>query len=69
MKAGVLAMDEVLRLLSTKRGLLSLAGFALLWLAVLYYGVIPAARLFSGASDSGLADLILPEFGLMGWQQ
>jgi len=69
MKVGVLAMDEVLRLLSTKRGLLSLAGFALLWLAVLYYGVMPAARLFSGASESGLADLILPEFGLVGWQQ
>ena len=69
MKVFVLAMDEVLRLLSTKRGLLSLAGFALLWLAVLYYGVMPASRLFSGASESGIADLILSEFGLVGWQQ
>ena len=69
MKILVLAIDEVLRLLSTRRGLLSLAGFALLWTAVLYYGVMPAARLFTGATDSGLADMILPEMGLVGWQQ
>lgn len=69
MKVLVLARDEVLRLLSTRRGLLSLAGFGFIWLAVLAYGVIPAARWFDGATQSGLADAILPEFGLLGWQQ
>ncbi|MFK7858688.1 MAG: ABC transporter permease subunit [Granulosicoccus sp.] len=66
MKLIVIAIDEVLRLFSTRRGFLSLTGFCLIWLAVLHYGVMPAARLFSGASESGLADLILPEIGLSG---
>lgn len=66
MKLIVIATDEVLRLFSTRRGLLSLTGFCLIWLAVLIYGVMPAARFFSGASESGLADLILPELGLSG---
>lgn len=68
MKLIVIAMDEVLRLFSTRRGLLSLTGFCLIWLFVLIYGVMPAARFFSGASESGLAELLLPEFGLSGWQ-
>lgn len=66
MKLIVIAINEVIRLFSTRRGLLSLIGFCLLWLAVLIYGVIPAARFFSGASESGLADLILPQLGLSG---
>ena len=63
MRALVLAQDEVLRLLSTRRGLFSLAGFFLVWIAILIYGVIPAANLFSGASESGLLQLALDYFG------
>ncbi|MFK8083857.1 MAG: ABC transporter permease subunit [Granulosicoccus sp.] len=66
MKLIVIATDEVLRLFSTRRGFLSITGFCLIWLAVLHYGVMPAARLFSGAAESGLADMILPEIGLSG---
>ena len=60
----VLASDEVLRLLSTKRGLLSMIGFCLVWVAVLIYGVMPAARLVSGASESGLLDLLMDQYRL-----
>ena len=69
MKLLILANDEVLRLLSTRRGLLSLAGFALIWLAVLSYGVMPAARLFSGANEAGYSDSVLGQLGLQAWQQ
>ena len=69
MKLLILANDEVLRLLSTRRGLLSLLGFCLIWLAVLSYGVMPAARLFSGASESGFSDGLLAQLGLQAWQQ
>jgi len=68
MKALLLARDEVLRLLSTRRGLLSLVGFSLIWTAVLAYGVIPAAKLFSGASQAGLVDLLASGFGLVALQ-
>ncbi|MBX2882938.1 MAG: ABC transporter permease [Granulosicoccus sp.] len=68
-RVWLLAVDEVMRLLSTRRGLLSLLGFALLWVAVMYYGILPAASWFSGASETGLSDLILPRFGLEAWQK
>ena len=64
MKILVLAMDEVLRLFSTKRGLLSLIGFGLIWAAVLMYGVLPAARFVTGASQSGLMDFLMERFSL-----
>lgn len=60
MKLIVLAIDEVLRLFSTKRGLLSIIGFSLIWLAVMMYGVLPTAQVFQGASESGLLELLLP---------
>jgi len=68
MKLIVIAQDEVLRLFSTKRGLLSIVGFCLIWLAVLIYGVMPAAQFFGGLAESGLAELLLPEFGSSGLQ-
>ena len=64
MKILVLAMDEVLRLFSTKRGLLSLIGFGLIWAVVLMYGVLPAARFVTGASQSGLMDFLMEQFNL-----
>ena len=60
MKLPVLAIDEVQRLFSTRRGLLSLLGFCLIWAAVLMYAVLPASRFFKGASESGLLELLSP---------
>lgn len=60
MKLILLAIDEVLRLFSTRRGLLSIIGFSLIWLAVMMYGVLPTAQVFQGASESGLLELLLP---------
>ncbi len=62
MKLLVLAGDEVLRLLTTKRGLLSIVGFVFVWAAVLIYGIVPAARFYRDASESGILDLLLPDF-------
>ena len=69
MRILLLAQDEILRLLSTKRGLISLLGFLLLWIAVLKYGILPAAAFFAGANESGLAEILLPRLGLEAWQQ
>ncbi|NND91814.1 MAG: ABC transporter permease subunit [Granulosicoccus sp.] len=68
MRVLLVARDEVLRLLSTRRGLLALLGFLLIWAAVLNYGILPAARFFTGASESGLSELVLPRLGLSEWQ-
>ena len=69
MRLLVLAQDEIGRLLSTKRGILSLLGFLLIWIAVLNYGILPAAAFFVGANDSGLAEILLPRLGLEAWRQ
>lgn len=66
---GWLAWDEVTRLLSTRRGMLSMLGFLLLWLAILNYGILPAATMFAGGRESGLNDILLPSLGLSAWQQ
>lgn len=68
MKVFVMAVDEVMRLLSTKRGYLSLGGFALIWVAVLIYGVLPASRFLGQASDSGLVDIIPSDMGVSSLQ-
>lgn len=69
MRTLAIAQDEILRLLSTRRGLLSLLGFSLIWAAVLSYGVLPAAAFFAGANESGLSEILLPRLGLTAWQQ
>ncbi len=69
MRLVALAQDELLRLLSTKRGMVSLIGFLLIWIAVLNYGILPAAAFFVGASDSGLTEVLLPRLGLEAWRQ
>lgn len=69
MRTLAIAQDEILRLLSTRRGLLSLLGFALIWAGVLSYGVLPAAAFFVGANESGLSEILLPRLGLTAWQQ
>lgn len=68
MKVIVLAVDELMRLLSTRRGYLSLGGFALIWAAVLLYGVLPASRFLGQASDSGLVDLIPEDMSMSSLQ-
>ena len=69
MRVFVIARDEVLRLLSTRRGIFSLLGFLLLWVAVINYAILPAASYFAGANESGLSEALLPRFGLTAWQQ
>lgn len=69
MRIIVLAQDEILRLLSTRRGIISLVGFLLVWIAVLNYVVLPAAAFFAGADKSGLTQVLLPRLGLEAWKQ
>jgi len=69
MRILVLAQDEIARLLSTRRGIVSLLGFLLIWIAVLNYGILPAAAFFTGANESGLSEILLPRLGLEAWQQ
>jgi len=64
MRILVLAQDEVLRLLSTRRGLIALVGFLLIWVAVLRYGILPAAALFGDAQLSGLVEYVLSWLGM-----
>ncbi len=65
----ILAQDEILRLVSTRRGIIALAGFLLVWIAVLNYLILPAAAFFVGASDAGIAEVLLARLGLEAWQQ
>jgi ABC-type transport system involved in multi-copper enzyme maturation permease subunit len=69
MRIIVLAQDEILRLLSTRRGIVSLSGFLFVWIAVLNYVILPAAAFFVGAGNSGLTQVLLPRLGLEAWQQ
>lgn len=64
MKVLVLAQDEVLRLFSTRRGIISIVGYCLIWIGVLIYGIMPAAQFINGAVDSGLAEILLPKVGM-----
>jgi Cu-processing system permease protein len=64
MRILVLAQDEVLRLLSTRRGLIALVGFLLIWIAVLRYGILPVAALIDDAQLSGLVEIILSGLGI-----
>ncbi len=57
-----------MRLLATRRGLISLFGFLLIWVAVLNYGILPAAALFVDASRSGIVEVLLPRLGLEAWE-
>lgn len=62
MKVLVMAGDEVLRLLTTRRGLLSIVGFVFIWAAVLIYFIVPAAEFYRNASDSGILEVLFPDF-------
>jgi len=62
MRIWLLAQDEVIRFLSTRRGLFALLGFSLIWLALLYYAILPAAAVFADPSNSVLVRLLLSGF-------
>jgi ABC-type transport system involved in multi-copper enzyme maturation permease subunit len=64
MRILVLAQDEVMRLLSTRRGLIALVGFLLIWVAVLRYGILPAAALFGDSQLSALIESMLSWIGM-----
>lgn len=68
MRILVLAQDEVMRLFSTRRGLVALFGFLLIWVAVLYYGILPAAALLQDAAQSGILEFLFPRLGLQAWE-
>lgn len=64
MKMLLLAQDEILRLLSTVRGIVAIGGFALLWFAILSYGILPAAAMVQDVRVSGLVAVLLSWPGL-----
>lgn len=68
-RIAILAQDEPLRLLSTRRGLVSLIGFLLIWVALLNYVIFPAADIFNNARDSGLLEFLLPRLNMQAWDQ
>ncbi len=67
MRIVLLAADEVRRSLASRRGLLSVLGFALLWALVLWYVVRPAA-LLDGREGGGGGDLLLAVAERFGFQ-
>ena len=69
MRIVVLAQEEILRLLSTRRGMISLMGFLVIWACVLNYAILPAAAFLSGVSTSGVVELLLPWLGIEAWRQ
>lgn len=62
----LIAWKEFGRLVATRRGLVTLAGFALIWLFILFYAVIPVTGWLARSAESGLADLVLRPLGLHG---
>lgn len=62
----VIARSELGRLLATRRGLISLIAFALIWAFILLYAIVPVTRWLEQSTDSGLAELVLEPLGLRG---
>jgi len=62
----IIALGELGRLVATRRGLLTLSGFGLIWAFILFYAVVPVTRWLARSVDSGLADLVLEPLGLRG---
>lgn len=57
----ILARAEVQRFVGSRRGLVSLLAFCLLWYAALTWFVLPAGRLAAGSSGVGL-DVLLDDY-------
>jgi len=64
MSIPVIALAETGKLLASRRGLLSIVGFLLLWALVLRYAILPAGRLLELPDSGGLVALLLDRFGL-----
>ncbi len=65
MRILVLARAEVQRFVGSRRGLVSLLAFCLLWYAALTWFVLPAGRLASGGAGAGI-DVLLDEYLSLG---
>jgi hypothetical protein len=61
MRVRLLARAEIQRFVGSKRGLVSLVAFCLLWYGALTWFVLPAGRLASGGAGVGL-DVMLDEY-------
>lgn len=64
MKVLVIALAESGKLLASRRGLLSIVAFLLLWALVLRYAILPAGRLLELPDSGGLVAVLLERFGL-----
>lgn len=63
-----IAWFELIKLLGTRRGWLSIAAFALVWALVLMYAIQPAARMLSDTHPGGLGGLIGSLLERAGWR-
>ena len=62
--AFLLAQFEVTRLLLTRRGLISVLAFALVWFVILRYAIYPASRFVAGNTDNVLLRMVLDQINL-----
>lgn len=59
---------EVIKLLGTRRGWVSIAAFALVWSLVLMYAIEPAARVLSDNQPGGIGGLVGALLERAGWR-
>jgi ABC-type transport system involved in multi-copper enzyme maturation permease subunit len=64
MKLITLARAEIEKLVGSRRGMLSLLAFVLVWLLVLRYAIAPAAKMLGTGDDDGLVEFLLSQLGL-----
>lgn len=60
----LIAKFELVRLLSTQRGWVSMVAFALVWLVLLYYVIFRASRVLAQDGGSGLVSAVLEWLGM-----
>ncbi len=60
----LIAKFELVRLLSTRRGLVSIVAFAMVWLVLLYYVIFRASRVLAQDGGSGLVSAVLDWLGM-----
>jgi len=59
-----IAQFELTRVLLTRRGMVSILAFALIWFVVLRYAIYPASRFLGGSGSNSLIGLLLGEINL-----
>ncbi len=60
----LIARYELVRLLSTRRGWVSIVAFALVWLMLLYYVIFQASRVLAQDGGTGLVSSVLDMLGM-----